>query len=74
MVSRLWQAKPSHKKYDYYKRFVKSVANLTYDNLDDFLEFQNDTELYTIDMAALADKVNVNICIPHVNVDLCFFL
>lgn len=40
-------------------RFVQSVANLTYDNLHDFLQFQYDTELYTVDLADLALKVGM---------------
>lgn len=40
-------------------RFVQSVANLTYDNLHDFLEFQYDTELYTINLADLSLKVGM---------------
>lgn len=58
-VYRRWRIQPSDQKFDYYMRFVQSVANLTYDNLQDFLEFQYDTQLYTIDLADLALKVRM---------------
>lgn len=58
-VHRQWRTQPSDDKFDYYMRFVQSVANLTYDNLHDFLQFQYDTELYTVDLADLALKVGM---------------
>lgn len=64
-VHRQWRTQPSDEKFDYYMRFVQSVANLTYDNLHDFLQFQYDTQLYTVDLADLALKVGTNTVVFH---------
>lgn len=40
-------------------KFIRSVSNLTYENMEDFKEFMDDPSLLNIDMAALSLKVNV---------------
>lgn len=46
-------------------RFVKNVANLTYDNLEAFEEFKRDSRLAHIDMASSALKVKHGVCLSN---------
>ncbi|XP_054286605.1 pickpocket protein 19-like [Macrosteles quadrilineatus] len=61
LINRLWGVKPKDKKFPYYMRFVQSVGNMTYDNLEEFEEFQYDSELYTVNLPALARMVQINL-------------
>lgn len=44
-------------KYDYYLNFIKAVANVSYFTMDNFTEYENDTNLNDVDMLDLALKV-----------------
>ncbi|XP_026318484.1 uncharacterized protein LOC113229180 [Hyposmocoma kahamanoa] len=45
VIKKLWNIEPEHEKYDYYKRFVTTVANSDIFHLKDYKEFKDDHTL-----------------------------
>lgn len=50
----------SGKKFDYYMEFLKKVANITYENLEDVAPYVNNNELTSTDIIDLILKVLLN--------------
>lgn len=51
---------PNTTKYEVYFQFLNGIANITYENLEDFVQFVNNSELTNIkgeEMAQIARKV-----------------
>lgn len=51
---RLWNIEQHHTKFDYYKKFVITVASTNFQNLKSFEPYINDTSLNNIDMLSVA--------------------
>jgi len=47
----------SGEQFDYYMDFVKNVANITYENLDNIAPFVNNSALINVDIIDLVIKV-----------------
>ncbi|KAF5273416.1 hypothetical protein FQA39_LY07433 [Lamprigera yunnana] len=57
-ILQTWGISQNHPKYGYYVDFVKTVANASYYNLNDFAKFENDPDLVDVNLFQLAVKVH----------------
>lgn len=48
---------PTNPKYFYYMDFVKIVANISYNTLDELKQYENDSMLQNVNMIELVAKV-----------------
>ncbi|KAI4459077.1 amiloride-sensitive sodium channel-related [Holotrichia oblita] len=56
-IEKKWGINYTDDKYDYYFEFVKAVANISYQSLDVFKKYENDSDFNDVDMMDLAVKV-----------------
>ncbi|XP_018327615.1 sodium channel protein Nach-like [Agrilus planipennis] len=58
VIQEIWNITYSSPKYEYYWKFLESVANLNYYTLKSLESFENDTELNDIDVLDIALRIH----------------
>ncbi|KAF6203336.1 hypothetical protein GE061_003754 [Apolygus lucorum] len=69
-IMEIWNTDQNSSKFEKYSRFLNAVTNLTYDNLDDFKEFVDDSNFKSLSgeqLSQIARQNNVDM-IYHANI------